>query len=158
MVDRQGLNESGFTQFSDPQRPYNGAWGLVGRLFKKFFARDAEELKDEQYQDPITNRKVDAPKPLQGDAVQSKEVIKLASTLDKSKSVYPLVPQLEYDRKKRYKEYEDMDGYPEISSAFDIYADDCSQENIDGSKWDIVSDDDMIKDEVANLFDNNEQD
>jgi hypothetical protein len=62
------------------------------------------------------------------------------------------MPQTEYDRKKRYKEYEDMDGYPEISSAFDIYSDDCTQENIDGTAWDIVTDDEMTKAEVESMF------
>jgi hypothetical protein len=45
-----------------------------------------------------------------------------------------------------------MDGYPEISSAFDIYSDDCTQENIDGTAWDIVTDDEMVKNEVENMF------
>jgi len=45
-----------------------------------------------------------------------------------------------------------MDGYPEISSAFDIYSDECTQENLDGTAWDIVTDDEMSKQEVQNMF------
>lgn len=151
MADRK-IRE-GFTEFADPQKPYNSVIGHIGRFFKKFFAREEEQIKDDQYEDPLSKKSVDAPKPLQGDAIQAPDVIKLASTLARAKGHYPLIPQLEYDRKKRYKEYEDMDGYPEISSAFDVYADDCSQENIDGSKWDIVSTDSLAKEEVASLFD-----
>tara|TARA_R110000782_G_scaffold184388_2_gene274663 strand:+ start:23423 stop:25207 length:1785 start_codon:yes stop_codon:yes gene_type:complete len=152
MVDRKDrIDESGFTEFADPKRPF-GILGKAGMFFKKFFARDIEEERDENHIDPTTGRKVDAPKPLQGDAVQARDVIRVPSTVGSSKTSYPIIPQLEYDRRKRYREYEDMDGYPEISAAFDIYADDCSQENIDGSKWDIISDDDLIKDEISNLF------
>ena len=143
----------GFTQFADTQAPYNKPYGLIGRFFKKFFARDVEEVKDDQYIDPISMRKVDAPKPLQGDTVQSNQVIKIASEFGHEKTFYPILPQVEYDRKKRYKEYEDMDGYPEISSAFDIYSDDCTQENVDGTPWDIVTDDVLVKEEIKKMFD-----
>jgi len=143
----------GFTQFADPQQPYNKPFGLIGRFFKKFFAREVEEIEDNQYIDPISKRKVSAPKPMQGDAVQSKDVIKIASEFGHEKTFYPVLPQVEHDRKKRYKEYEDMDGYPEISSAFDIYSDDCTQENADGSPWKIVTDDEMVKNEIDNMFD-----
>ena len=142
----------GYTQFADPQRPYNQPYGLIGRFFKKFFARGAEELADNQYQDPITKRPVDAPKPLAGDTVQANNVIKVPSEFGHKKTYYPIMPQVEFDRKRRYKEYEDMDGYPEISSAFDIYSDDCTQENIDGTAWDIVTDDEMSKQEVEGMF------
>lgn len=143
----------GFTQFADPQQPYNKPFGLIGRFFKKFFAREVEEIEDNQYIDPISKRKVAAPKPMQGDAVQSKDVIKIASEFGHEKTFYPVLPQVEHDRKKRYKEYEDMDGYPEISSAFDIYSDDCTQENADGSPWKIVTDDEMVKNEIDSMFD-----
>ncbi len=39
----------GYTQFADPQRPYNKPFGLIGRFFKKFFAREVEDFKDDQY-------------------------------------------------------------------------------------------------------------
>jgi len=143
----------GFTQFADTQAPYNKPFGLIGRFFKKFFAREVEDARDDQYIDPVSKRKVSEPKPLQGDSVQSNQVIRIASEFGHEKTFYPILPQIEYDRKKRYKEYEDMDGYPEISSAFDIYSDDCTQENVDGTPWDIVTDDRLVKDEVSKLFD-----
>jgi len=142
----------GFTQFADPQAPYNKTYGLIGRFFRKFFARNAEDVRDDQYIDPVSRKKVAAPKPLQGDSVQSNQVIKIPSEFGHEKTFYPILPQVEYDRKKRYKEYEDMDGYPEISSAFDIYSDDCTQENVDGTPWELVTEDKLVKDEVENMF------
>ena len=154
MADRQVREGAeGFTQFANPQQPYNKPFGMIGRFFKKFFAREVEEVQDDQYVDPISKRKVSAPKPMQGDAVQTKDVIKIASEFNHEKTFYPILPQVEHDRKKRYKEYEDMDGYPEISSAFDIYSDDCTQENADGTPWKIVTDDEMVKNELDDMFD-----
>mgnify|MGYP003136282307 CR=1 FL=1 len=154
MADRK-IREGaeGFSQFSDPQQPYNKPFGLIGRFFKKFFAREVEDFRDDQYVDPVTKRKVAAPKPLQGDALQQKEVIKIASEFNHEKTFYPILPQVEHDRKRRYKEYEDMDGYPEISSAFDIYSDDCTQENVDGSPWRIETDNEMVKQDISKMFD-----
>jgi len=154
MADRK-IREGaeGFTQFADPQQPYNKPYGLIGRFFKKFFAREVEDTQEDQYIDPTSKRVVTTPKPMQGDAVQSKETIKIASEFNHEKTFYPVLPQLEHDRKRRYKEFEDMDGYPEISSAFDIYSDDCTQENIDGTPWKIVTDDEMVKSEIASMFD-----
>jgi hypothetical protein len=145
----------GFTQFANPQSPYNKSYGMIGRFFKKFFAREVEDAENDQYLDPLSKKSVDVPKPLQGDTVQNNQVIKIPAQgeeMGHSKTFYPILPQIEYDRKKRYKEYEDMDGYPEISSAFDIYSDDCTQENIDGTSWNIVTDDEMTKVEVEHMF------
>lgn len=161
MATRKELRE-GFTEFANTENPYNQPWyGRVGRFFSKFFSRgkyagqDAEE--DDQLTDP-KGKKTDAPKALHGDTITQKDVIKLGHLVGWDKTIYPQLPQVEYDRKKRYREYEDMDGYPEISSAFDVYADDCSQENLDGSKWDILSKDELLKEEVSTLFENIELD
>ena len=94
MADRQVREGAeGFTQFSNPQQPYNKSYGLIGRFFKKFFAREVEDFRDDQYVDPTTKRKVAAPKPMQGDAIQSKEVIKVASEFNHEKTFYPILPQ-----------------------------------------------------------------
>ena len=154
MADRQVREGAeGYPQFDNPQSPYNKPFGLVGRFFKKFFSREVEDFEDGQHINPITKKQVAPSKPLQGDAVQNNQIVKIPAEFGYAKSSYPILPQIEGDRKKRYKEYEDMDGYPEISSAFDIYSDDCTQENIDGTPWDIVTDDEMVKAEIANMFD-----
>jgi hypothetical protein len=54
----------------------------------------------------------------------------------------------------RYRDYEEMDEYGDISSALDIYSDDATQ--IDGvtgkSVW-VETDDGKVKDELTDLFD-----
>ena len=159
MADRQ-IRE-GFTEFASTTNPWFQPFGRVGKFFSKFFSRGKysgeSATTDDQLIDPITKKNVRPGRPLHGDTVQSREVIR-GATLVHNKTPYPLLPQIEYDRKKRYREYEDMDGYPEIGSAFDIYADDCSQENLDGSKWDIRTDDELIREEVSQLFETIELD
>lgn len=156
MATRKRLNEGaeGFTQFADPQAPYRQPFGMLGRFFRRFFTRDTEEYLEKDHVDPVTQKSVSPPKPLHGDAVQSPDVVKIPSEFGYEKTFYPILPQLEFDRRKRYKEYEDMDGYPEISSAFDIYADDCTQENIDGTPWKVLTDDKGLKAEVDDLLEN----
>ncbi len=61
-------------------------------------------------------------------------------------------PQLELNRRRRYKEYEEMDEYPEIGAAFDIYADDSTQKGTRSERWTIKSESDMVVDEVNRLF------
>jgi len=159
MANRQ-IRE-GFTEFADTTNPWFHPFGRVGKFFAKFFSRGSyrglEAEEGEQIKDPIKSKQVHPAQPLHGDTIQSRDVIKF-STLTHNKTNYPILPQVEYDRKKRYKEYEDMDGYPEIGSAFDIYADDCSQENLDGTKWNVISEDQLAKKEILDLFDRIELD
>lgn len=156
MADRQ-IRE-GYTEFADTTNPWFQPFGRVGKFFSKFFSRGKYQELDAEYMeqptgDPVAPGSTRKPsQPLHGDAISSRDVIKV-STVSHTKTNYPILPQVEYDRKKRYKEYEDMDGYPEIGSAFDIYADDCSQDNLDGSKWDVICDDEIAKQEVLDLFD-----
>ena len=91
----------GYTQFADPQQPYNKPYGLIGRFFKKFFSREVEDNPEYKIEDPITRRRIDPPKPLQGDTVQSKDIIKVPSEFGHKKTYYPILPQIEFDRKKR---------------------------------------------------------
>ena len=159
MVTRNQINE-GFTEFADAQSPWSEPVGRVGSFFAKFFSLGKYKWgrpAPDQIVDPITKKKVKPTEPLHGDTVQSREVIR-AGVVAHSRLSYPVLTQVEYDRKRRYKEYEDMDTYPEIGSAFDIYADDCSQENLDGSKWDILTEDELIKEEITALFDTIELD
>jgi hypothetical protein len=163
MANRQ-IRE-GYTEFANPDHPHFSAQGVVGRFWSKFFSRGKysgkEVSSDDQMSDPLvppTNKPAKLPsRPLHGDTIQARDVIK-AGAIISDRAHYPILTPVEYDRKKRYSEFEDMDSYPEIGSAFDIYADDCSQENLDGSKWDIVTDDELIKEEVSNLFDGIELD
>jgi hypothetical protein len=159
MANRQ-IRE-GFTEFADTNNPWFAPIGRVGKFFAKFFSKGVyigkEATTDNQLKDPALPPKIRPAQALHGDTLQSRDVIKVG-VLAHEKTHYPILPQVEHDRKRRYKEYEDMDGYPEIGSAFDIYSDDCSQENMDGTKWQILTPNEDAKNEVNELFDRIELD
>jgi hypothetical protein len=56
------------------------------------------------------------------------------------------------DRIDRIRDYEEMDHYPEITRALDIYADDSTTYSENGKSVEIVSDDDKIVGELEELF------
>ena len=60
----------------------------------------------------------------------------------------PYLPEVEKNRRNRYKQYEDMDEFPEIGATFDIYADDCTQKDIRNRTWTIKSDNLTVVEEV----------
>lgn len=159
MADRQ-IRE-GYTEFADTTNPWFYPVGRVGKFFSRFFSRGKYTDRDINLEDQLKDPAAPGPKPTQalhGDTIQSRDVIKVASTVNHQKTPFAILPQVEYDRKKRYKEYEDMDGYPEIGSAFDVYADDCTQESLDGTKWQVITDNERVKAEVEELFENIELD
>jgi len=150
--------KEGYTEFGGS--PMRGSWffypvGRLGRFFSKFFATKAQpEIVRQFGDDPDTYEK-----PISGDTVVAHDVIKLdrpsndPASFSVSRGSLPVIPEIEVNRKRRYKEYELMDEYPEVGAAFDIYADDSTQKNIEGDRWEIITDDELIKKEVENLFD-----
>ena len=62
------------------------------------------------------------------------------------------LPAIENQRTRRYKKFEFMDEYPEIGAAFDIYADDGTQEDIKGNAFVITSTDKLILEEIEKFF------
>jgi hypothetical protein len=129
--------------------------GKLGRFFAKFFAEPAKpyvaatERGEQQPDDP------QAPHPLAGDTIITPDTIKGdrgAPGWGKNSQTQPVLPEQEVARRRRYREYEDMDEYPEISTAFDIYSDDSTQRDLKGEKWIIETDDALVKKEVENLF------
>ena len=146
-VDNE-LNESGYTTFGGQDRSsnYYTPTGPIGRFFAKFFATKAQPAAV-----AAIDGKVD---PAKGDTIISTEVVRdqegpALGGVDRN----PVLPQLEMNRKRRYGEYEQMDEYPEIGAAFDIYADDCTQRGLKGERWSIMTDRDIVIDEVEQLFD-----
>ena len=142
--------EEGYTEFGGGTGATTGYFiptGPLGRFFARFFATPAQkELAKEAEKGPT---------PLTGDTVVSTETLKRPEKdLPAVGSVVrnPVIPQLEMNRKKRYKEYEEMDEYPEIGAAFDIYADDSTQRGLRGERWTIKSKDELVVDEIENLF------
>jgi len=124
--------------------------GPIGQFLAKFFATTAQAQA-------VKAMDRGEPSVYGGDTVTSTEVIK--DTGDHSPAVggvsrNPILPQLELNRRRRYKEYEDMDEYPEIGAAFDIYADDSTQRGPRNEKWNIKTESQLVVDEVTTLFEN----
>jgi len=64
------------------------------------------------------------------------------------------LPRVEATRRGRYRDVERMDEHPEISSAFDIYSDDASQEDIKGNPILIETDDPLLRREAEKFLEN----
>jgi len=153
MVDRveDNIEESGYTNFGGTENragSYYTPTGPIGRFFAKFFATKAQIPAAASIDSRVT--------PETGDTVVSTEIIKDAP-IDGGPAVggvsrNPILPQLELNRRRRYKDYEEMDEYPEIGAAFDIYADDSTQRGLRGERWTIKSENDMVVDEIQNFF------
>lgn len=148
------LNE-GYTQFS-PSRgsisSWFGSWyypvGRTGKFFAKFLSgRDAPKVPDTGAIPQLT---APEPHPLEGDTLLRRTPLGSISPL-KASQMIPINEE-EIERKRRYQEFEDMDDYPEVAASFDIYADDSTQLNLDGTKWEVETDDQLAKDEVNLLF------
>lgn len=144
------LNEMGETSFGNPIDSATNPWfnpiGAFGRWFTRFFATKAQPYVAQQANPGPTPQH-----PIGGDAVVSDQVIRgdgMAGDVIRN----PVIPQLEFNRKSRYGQFESMDEYPEIGAAFDIYADDCTQLDIRGRKWVIDSESKMAIEEVERCF------
>jgi hypothetical protein len=149
------LNE-GYTQFN-PSRgsisSWFGSWyypiGRSGKFFAKFLSGRNEPLipQNGTVQQQIVPPE---PHPLAGDTLIRNTPLGSISPF-KTTQMVP-VNEEELERKRRYQEFEDMDDYPEVAAAFDIYADDSTQFNLDGTRWEIDTDDQLVKEEVTTLF------
>lgn len=154
MADKieDNIEESGYTNFGGSENragSYYTPTGPIGRFFAKFFATKAQIPAAAAIDSKVT--------PETGDTIVSTEVIKDAPSPDGPAvggvSRNPILPQLELNRRRRYKDYEEMDEYPEIGAAFDIYSDDSTQRGLHGERWTVKSDNDMVVDEVEAFFD-----
>ena len=148
--EQEKLDE-GATEFgSGPRNAGSFFWptGFFGRWFSKFFHSDARPYLAKQTRDNETPLA-----PRAGDTHVATEVIKLDGPAGGiSRIIRPQLPQLEINRKERYRSFEKMDEYPEIGAAFDTYADDSTQRDIKGECWEIVSKSQEVLDEVSALF------
>ena len=149
---KDNIQESGYTNFGGSENragSYYTPTGPIGRFFAKFFATKAQIPAAASIDGKVT--------PETGDTVVSTQVIKDSPSPDGPAvggvSRNPILPQLELNRRRRYKDYEEMDEYPEIGAAFDIYADDSTQRGLQGERWTVKSDSDMVVDEVQTFFD-----
>ena len=136
----QNLNES-FTNFKDPNYTghLNTATGKSSGFFGKFFS--------------TRGRKPKRGGRLSGDTVKAADIFSDIPGIGISKGMVHL-PQIEYDKRKRYQDYEKMDEYPEIGAALDIYADDGTQKHLNGDILHINSDSKPVKLELENFIKN----
>jgi len=152
--DKLDEDAIGYTKFgaggpNDRLGPYFYPTGRLGQFLARFFATKAV---------PFMNKQGDAgPTPqahLAGDTVQNADVVqpdRLPAMGTMSRTSLQL-PELEKTRRERYKKFEEMDDYPEIGTAFDIYADDSTQKSLRGGRWIIQSKDQIVVDEIERLF------
>ena len=134
----QNLNES-LTSF---QRPNNTghlqpATGKSSGFFGKFFS--------------TRGRKPKRGGRLSGDTIKAVDLFSDLPGIGISKGMVHM-PQIEYDKKKRYADYEKMDEYPEIGAAMDIYADDGTQKHLNGDILHIDSGSQAVKLELENFI------
>jgi len=138
-IDKNNLNES-YTDFSNPRG--NVAGQPISRLsawFNKFFGVQTK------------GRPTEKGGRLAGDTLKSDDTFGGVPGFGVSRGIAK-IPAVEYDRKRRYKEYEKMDDYPEIAAALDIYSDDGTQKTITGNIFEIECDNATIKEEVKDFL------
>jgi len=126
--------------------------GRLGKFLARFFATKAAPYiarQDTEGESPVE------PAPLAGDTVISSDTIKPTGPAGSiSQSTRPVtLPELERNRQKRYREYANMDEYPEVAAAFDIYSDDATQKNTKGERWVIKTDHPEVQKSIVELFD-----
>jgi hypothetical protein len=149
---KKEINESGYTTFGGSAGRSGTMYiptGPMGKFWAKFFATPAQIPAQKAMDQGLVT-------PESGDTVINTDVIKDIN-VNKGPALggvvrNPVIPQLELNRRKRYKEYEEMDEYPEIGAAFDIYADDSTQKGPRAERWSIKSKSPMVVDEVNALF------
>jgi hypothetical protein len=98
---------------------------------------------------PVIKRKVKAIKNVSSNSKSSLEVFRKAHS-----DVYnsTLRAYGSYDRMARYSDFSEMEATPEISSALDIYAEECVSPDVEGQVLHIYSENRMIKKLLNELF------
>jgi hypothetical protein len=152
------LNESGSTSFGGSPDNANASFfsptGTLGQFMSRFFANKAKPYIANQEEENIPIPK----EPLAGDTFTDVDVNKIRTARQDSIPGSPTLirtviqPEKERTRKDRYKQLEFMDEYPEISSAFDVYADNSIQKGINGKNWVIKTKHPVIKKEVEKFY------
>lgn len=134
---------AGYTAFPgstgyNQQAPLSGAFAA---FFKSFFGTKKKRGR------PAAN----AQNPYKGDVVKNADGEPDTSVgIGVSKGGIKL-PQIEYERRRRYQDYESMDEYPEIGASLDIYADDATQKYIDGEMLTVDTETPEIADAVRSF-------
>jgi len=143
LEENEQLDENaGYTAFPgsrgySQQAPLSGAFAA---FFKSFFTTKKKRGRPAAQKDPY-----------QGDVVKNADGEQdNAVGIGVSKGGIKL-PQIEYERRRRYQDYESMDEYPEIGASLDIYADDATQTYIDGEMIQVNTEVPEIADAVTSF-------
>lgn len=144
------LNESGFTEFpgvntNGPSVPLSGRFAA---FFRNRFGINKGDRKRRRGRPPM------ASKSMQGDTIANDDPLAdddSSAGLGISKS-FKSLPAVEYERRKRYNSYEKMEEFPEIGAALDIYADDATQEHLDGGIFSVETTDEIVKEMVEEFL------
>jgi len=137
--NNENLTEA-LTEFPE-QRQSNGLVRdrrSLSSFFSKYFA--------------VRGRKHSKGGRLAGDTLKSTDLFSDIPGIGISKGMIQM-PQIEYDKKKRYSDYEKMDEYPEIGSALDIYSDDGTQKHLNGGILHIRTPEKGVRAEVEHFVD-----
>ena len=147
------INEN-LTSFSNPEYQHMGMGNKGGswwnKLWKKFSAKPVD-----QELNPFTNMEVDDTEllqvsPLRGDALTTEDPTS-PSHLSYSRRAGH-VPQAELERRRRYRDYEDMDAHPEIAAALDMYANDATIKDKEDNVVQIETNYEEVKSELRAFF------
>lgn len=149
---KKEIIEEGYTEFGSAEGgqsagPYYYPTGVFGRFFAKFFATKAAPLF-------AKNRAENSQSNFDGDVIITDDALKVDNPHSPSilKSS-PILPKIENVRRARYADYETMDEYPELGTAFDLYADDCTQLGFKNETWTIDTANDIVVEELNKMFD-----
>lgn len=143
------LQESGFTEFPEATRFGGNSFGN-GRFFAFFSKVFGRKKKGRpRLEAPLTGDAQDA----KGGDLMPPEAGGLAGMgIGVSKGFLKL-PKIEHARRARHRKYEMMDDYPEIGAALDIYSDDSTLKNEDGTPFVIETDDEIVKTTLEKFID-----
>ena len=142
----ENLDENaGYTAFpgSNTFGQGNPLSGRFAAFFKSFFTTKRKPGR------PVTQN------PYQGDVVKNADGEQdgaIQGSVNVVKGATQL-PAVEYERRRRYADYEKMDEYPEIGAALDIYADDATQTHLDGEMLTVETEDERVKAAVEEFVD-----
>lgn len=144
-VKKNQLDENmGSTEFPQPHLYGKDSPGYRGRFFAFWSKVFGDKTK--------RGRPTTIP-PMAGDAKTPAE-----ETFDDYSGGYGkqrgamVMPRVEQERKRRYKDYEKMDEEAEVGAALDIYSDDATQENTKKEMFELNTENDIIKREVGRFI------
>ena len=143
-VKNENLAENmGATEFPSPHLYGKDSPGYRGRFFAFWTKAFGKKKRGRPTSQP----------PLAGDAKSA-----APDTFDDYAGGYGrqhgafVMPRVEAERRRRYKDYEKMDEYAECGAALDIYSDDATQENTKGELFELNTENDTLKREVGRFI------